>query len=88
MNEFYSSDCNRHIDDITPYISQASLSPKCYMTKTSSVLELTCPPGTIFYSNGASRLLIMCVCGGNTGYSSAKIFCSGTYILPETDYIM
>ena len=78
---FHSADCNGHADDITPYISDASLSPICYMTLTSSVVELTCPPGQIFESNNSSRLVIECVCGGNTGYASVSVNCVGMYMV-------
>ena len=67
-------ECNDHFDKV-PYFNDTTLSPKCYMTTNSSVVELTCPVGYVFAENRARTVKSECVCRENIGYTPVNTTC-------------
>ena len=70
----HSTGCNNYFDEVS-YFKDASLSPVCYMTDTSSVVELTCPEGHVFAENTANKVTSECDCKEESGYSTINATC-------------
>ena len=71
--------CNDYSDGIASLISDASLSVTCYMTSTSSVVELTCPMGYTFEGTNSTTVQTECVCTEYMGYPSFNGTCLCMY---------
>ena len=75
-------ECNHHFNNVT-YFKDTTLSPKCYMTNHSSVVELTCPDGFVFAENGARTVQSECVCRDNIGYTAINATCLRKFLIFE-----
>ena len=60
---------------LTPYRYNATLNPVCYVTNTSSVVEITCPEGFVFENTFTKTQAVECVCAANTGYPAINQNC-------------
>ena len=72
-------ECTDHFDKVA-YFNDTNLSPKCYMTNHSSVVELTCPDGFLFAENGAQTVKSECVCEENATYTPINAICLCKYL--------
>ena len=70
---FAFPECNDVFADQS-HFQNITLSPTCYMTNTSSVVELTCPDGYVF-ENGNKTVQSECVCKDNATYTRINTTC-------------
>ena len=75
-------ECTDHFGNVT-YFKNTTLSPKCYMTSNSSVVELTCPEGYVFAENGARTVQSECVCEENATYTKINATCLCKYLVHD-----